>query len=211
MKAIGIDLTSSEKKASGVVIRENGRYDYGLSLTDYDIIRTCRDADIVAIDSPLRLPKGFCCLELDCPCHEGKPNGRSCERELVKRGIPLYFTTKKSIIKKMIYRAMKLADIIGREKVIEIYPYSIKVVLFGKPVPSKATKEGLLALKGKVAESLNIPLRELKPLNHDIIDALLACYVAELYLKEQTESVGDVAESPIVIPLGGKSWQRNLI
>ena len=201
MKVIGIDLTSSEKKASGIVIRESSHYDYGLALTDHDIIRTCRDADIVAIDSPLRLPKDFCCLELDCPCHDGKPNGRSCERELVKRGIPLYFTTKKSIIKKMIYRAMKLADIIGRDNVIEIYPYSIKVVLFGKPVPNKSTKEGLLALKEKVSNILSIPLYELKPLNHDIIDALLACYVAELHLKGQTESVGDVAESPIIIPL----------
>ena len=101
----------------------------------------------------------------------------------------------------MIYRAMKLADIIGREKVIEIYPYAIKVVLFGKPVPSKATKEGLLALKERTAKVLDIPLCELIPLNHDIIDALLACYVAELHLKGQTESVGDGNESPIIIPL----------
>lgn len=201
MKAVGIDLTSSEKKASGIVIHENGHYDYGLAKTDYDIIKTCVGASIVAIDSPLRLPEGFCCLEIDCSCHEGKPNGRSCERELVRRGIPLYFTTKKSIIKEMIYRAMKLADIIGRDKVIEIYPYAIKVMLFGKPVPSKSTKEGLLALKEKVAKALNIPLCDLIPLNHDVIDALLACYVAGLYTKGQTESVGNTSESSIVIPL----------
>lgn len=125
MKLIGIDLTSSEKKASGVVIRENGRYDYGLAKTDYDIIKTCVDADLVAIDAPLRLSKGYCCLEIGCNCHEGKPMGRSCERELSKRGIPLYFTTKKTIIKKMIYRAMNLADIIGRNKVIEIGKYTL--------------------------------------------------------------------------------------
>lgn len=200
MKVIGIDLTSSEKKASGIVICENEHYDYGLAKTDHDIIKTCADADIVAIDSPLRLPEGFCCLELDCNCHAGKPTGRSCERELSKRGIPLYFTTKKTIIKNMIYRAMKLADIIGRDKVIEIYPYSIKVVLFGKPVPSKATKEGLLALKELIAKALGIPLYELKPLNHDITDGLLACYVAQLHLEGQTESVGTISESPIVIP-----------
>lgn len=204
MKVIGIDLTSSEKKASGIVIRENGCYDFGLAKTDYDIIRTCVDADIVAIDSPLRLPAGYCCLEKDCDCHKDKPTGRSCERELSKRGIPLYFTTKKTIIKNMIYRAMKLTDIIGRRKVIEIYPYSIKVVMFGKPVPSKSTKEGLLALKELVAGALGIPLYELKPLNHDIIDGLLACHVAELHLKGLTESVGQVDESPIVIPIANK-------
>ncbi len=201
MKIVGLDLTSSEKKASGIVIRENGHYDYGLAKTDDDIVSACSGADIVAMDSPLYLPAGYCCLELDCECHLGKPTGRSCERELSKRGIPLYFTTKKTIIKNMIYRAMKLADIIGREKVIEIYPYSIKVVLFGKPVPSKATKEGLLALKELTAKALDIPLCELIPLNHDIIDALLACYVAELHLKGQTESVGAGTESPIIIPV----------
>ena len=207
MKIIGLDLTESDKKQSGLVCYHS-QYSYHLPQTDDDIIKLCKGAEIIAIDSPLKLPKGFCCLEESCNCHLGKQNGRSCERELVKRGIPLYFTTKKSIIKKMIYRAMRLVEVLGQDRVIEIYPYSIKVVLFGKPVPKKSTKEGLLKLKELISNSLVIPLAELLPLNHDLCDALLAAYTGYLYIEGKTESLGFEDESPIVIPKVDKDFEQ---
>lgn len=207
MKIIGLDLTASEKKQSGLVCFDGG-YSYHLPQTDTDIVKLCKDAEIIAIDSPLKLPKGFCCLEESCNCHLGKRNGRSCERELVNRGIPLYFTTKKSIIKTMIYRAMRLVEVLGQDKVIEIYPYSIKVVLFGKPVPRKSTKEGLIKLKELISESCKIPFGELVPLNHDICDAILAAYTGQLYLEGKTEALGSVDESPIIIPKMEQNFQQ---
>lgn len=200
MKIVGLDLTSSDKKPSGLANYDGHCYDYSLLRTDGEITEYCKGAKIIAIDSPLKLPRGFCCLEESCDCHLGKPNGRSCERELVKMGIPLYFTTKKSIIKNMIYRAMRLVKVLGEDRVIEIYPYSIKVTLFGKPIPKKSTKEGLLKLKELISGVVNIPLDELLPLNHDICDAILATYTGYLFLEGKTLSVGDLAESPIVIP-----------
>lgn len=200
MRIIGLDLTSSEKKPSGLVCYDGFSYSYHLPREDTEILELCENAQIIAIDSPLKLPKGFCCLEESCNCHLGKPTGRSCERELVKMGIPLYFTTKRSIIKNMIYRAMRLGKMLGEERVIEIYPYSIKVVLFGKPIPNKSTKEGLLVLKELISEVVNIPLGELIPLNHDLCDAILAAYTGTLFLKGKTQSIGDIEESSIIIP-----------
>lgn len=200
MNIIGLDLTSSDKKPSGVASYDGHVYNYYLPRTDRDILQLCQDADVVAIDSPLKLPRGFCCLEASCDCHLGKPTGRSCERGLASMGIPLYFTTKKTIIKDMIHRAMRLVDILGGDKVIEIYPYSIKVILFGKPVPKKSTTDGLLRLKGLISTTVNIPLADLIPLNHDICDAILAAYTGYLYTQNKTLSVGDPEESPIVIP-----------
>lgn len=200
MKVIGLDLTSTDKKASGLACYDGFVYEYHLPRTDDDIVELCKGAEIIAIDSPLKLPRGFCCLEESCDCHLGKPNGRSCERELVRMGIPLYFTTKRSIIKNMIYRAIKLVKVLGEDRVIEIYPYSIKVTLFGKPIPNKSTQEGLLALKELISEVVNIPLAELQPLNHDICDAVLAAYTGYLFLGGKTLPIGDTDESPIVIP-----------
>ena len=200
MKIIGLDLTSTDKKPSGLACYDGYVYEYHLPRTDDDIVGLCKGAEIIAIDSPLKLPRGFCCLEESCDCHLGKPNGRSCERGLVRMGIPLYFTTKKSIIKYMIYRAIKLVKMLGADRVIEIYPYSIKVILFGKPVPKKSTQEGLLALKELISKAVNIPLAELRPLNHDICDAILATYTGYLFLRGKTQSIGDADESSIVIP-----------
>lgn len=210
-KVIGLDLTSSDKKPSGLVSYDGFFYSYHLPRSDIEIVEMCKGAELIAIDSPLKLPKGFCCLEETCNCHLGKPNGRSCERELVKMGIPLYFTTKKSIIKKMIYRAMRLTGVLGENRVIEIYPYSIKVCLFGKPIPNKSTKEGLSILKELISEVLNIPLNELISLNHDICDAILACHVAYLHLEGKTMSIGDEEESPIVIPQNSIDKQGRLL
>ena len=97
---IGIDLTSSEARASGCAVLDADGSLLHLSSekTDDDILALARDwrASIVAIDSPLGFPKGMCCLEESCDCRSVHAfKGRACEPELVRRGIPLYFTTKK--------------------------------------------------------------------------------------------------------------------
>ena len=204
---IGVDLTSAAKKPTACVA-----LDWELHLIWFDflfgdgqIIEAIEryHPSIVAIDAPLSLPNGLCCLEESCPCQSlSSAKGRLCERELSRRGIPCYYTTKKSIIKDMVYRAIALKDEITARgyQVIEVYPYAAKVRLLGRHIPKKITPDGIDFLKERLAALLPNPIPYLEMFNHDLCDALLAAYNAYLYDKGEIESIGDPEEGVIFIP-----------
>ena len=144
------------------------------------------------------------CLEEDCPCQGPLPQkGRACERELAKLGIPCYFTTKKSIIKEMVYRGISLKGELCRRgyEVIEVYPYASKVCLFGKPIPPKASSRGLAFLRERLADLIPDLTPYILKLNHDLCDVLIAAYTAYLHSRSETEAVGDLEEGLIWIPV----------
>ena len=159
----------------------------------------------VAIDAPLSLPRGLCCLEEDCPCRPVAPDGlKAAERELFRQGISLYATTKRSIIKLMIKRAMALRRVLeGRGYVVlEVYPYAAKVRLWGKGMPKKTTLAGRQWLREKL-DGLVPGLREhAGPLGHDQLDAIVAAYTAYLHGHDLTEGVGEPDEGLIWVPVG---------
>ena len=207
---IGIDLTSSPKRPSACVgLDEKLRLVfYELLSSDGDILGAIEShrPGIVAIDAPLGLPKGLCCLEESCSCQAQLPGkGRICERELSRRGIPCYYTTKKSIIKNMVYRAIGLKREIAARgcQVIEVYPYATKVALFGKPIPRKSTPEGISFLRERLAQLMPQLTPYLPQLNHDLCDALIAAYTAYLYAHGEAEVVGDVEDGAICLPIVG--------
>jgi len=204
MIVCGIDMASA-KPATLAFIDEKLNIetlvDYGELSQGFIAKLTDSDVSVVAIDSPLGFPKGMCCLEDSCPCKPSNGNGRLAERELSKVGISSYYTTKKTIIKPMIYKAIKWAKALRHYgfTVIEIYPYATKFKLFGKPVPSK-TKQ-LLLLK-ELVTGLGFPPGIISECNHDQIDAILAAYTGLLYIQGNTDEVGEEEESKIVIPKG---------
>ena len=206
----GIDLTSSPSKASScAILYEDLSFEVERLWEDEEIISyiAFKKPILVGIDSPIGLPRGFCCLEEGCGCGEGSPKGRECERILMKRGIPSYFTTKKSIIKRMVYRAIKLRrelEGMGFE-VHEVYPYAAKVILFGKRMPKKTTKEGTEFLRRRLEEKIP-SLRECGKLNHDDLDALISAYTLYLFYRGMGEKVGDREEGEIVIPLTAEGF-----
>jgi len=205
---IGIDLTSSPKRPTACV-----GLDDKLHLIFDDLISG--DADIldsiasyrpriVALDAPLGLPKGLCCLEESCSCQPLAPaKGRACERELSRRGIPSYYTTKRSIIKNMVYRAISLKREIDARgcEVIEVYPYATKVALFGRSIPSKSKPSGISFLRQRLAQLMPQLTAYLPRFNHDLCDALIAAYNAYLYARGEAEAVGDWEEGAICVPL----------
>ena len=69
---LGIDLTSAEAKPSACLglDRELKLIYFGFLNRDSDILEMARKHgfELVAIDAPLRLPKGLCCLEESCSC-----------------------------------------------------------------------------------------------------------------------------------------------
>jgi predicted nuclease with RNAse H fold len=206
----GIDLTSSENKPSACFgLDTNSEVIYlGFLRRNQDIIRWLRFylPLIVAIDAPLTLPSGLCCLEESCSCRPNSPwKNRQCDRELRQLGIPCYPTTKKTFIKNLIYRGIELRNAIKHKieqvgQVIEIYPYASKVRLFGKNAPRKSTTEGLNFYRAKLQEILP----SLKPychiLDHNLCDAAVAAYTALLHSRNHTILLGKSEEGLIIIP-----------
>jgi len=204
---VGIDLTSSSARPTACVglNQKLGLAWFHFLHGDVQIIEAIeRDRPhLVAIDAPISLPRGLCCLEDSCSCRPVSPfKGRICERELSRRGIPSYYTTKKSIIKDMVYRAIHLKDEIEARgyPVIEAYPHATKVALFGRSIPPKTTAAGILFLKERLAQLMPNLIPYLPRFNHDLCDALLAAYTAYAYTRDEVESIGDPDEGLIIIP-----------
>ena len=203
---LGIDLTATAQKPSACVCLNTALdvvYCKLLSTDDALVDGINQNSpEIVAIDAPLSLPSGFCCLNEDCMCHlQSDEKGRLSERELARSGIPCYFTTKKSIIKKMVERAINLKhELEGLGyTVIEVYPYASKVRLFGTPVPRKTTAEGLAWLRNRMKSLIKCP--EITIWSHDLCDAAVAAYTGYLYVTGDVDMVGDEGEGLIYIPI----------
>ncbi len=204
---LGIDLTSAETKPSACL-----GLDGELTLIYYGFLNSMCDLlevinryrfKLIAIDAPLSLPKGLCCLEESCSCQEdARVKGRNCERELAKIGIPCYFTTKKSIIKTMVYRGIRLrAELKARGyEVIEVYPYASKTRIWGENIPRKTTSAGLGFLKRHTSRLIPGLAPYVASFNHDLCDAAIAAYTAFLHSKGKTEPSGDPNEGVIYLP-----------
>ena len=203
----GIDLTSSPKKPSAYALLDGElRISFRERLhTDRDIIAAV-ELDLpttVAIDAPLSLPKGLCCLDEDCLCHpESGEKGRLCERELAKLGIGCFFTTKRSIIERMVHRAINLKNgLLARGyQVIEVYPYASKVRLWGRPAYKKTTNRGVEFLRAHLAMTVPDIERNGSKLTHDHCDAVIAAYTACLHYRGKVDLIGDPDEGQIFIP-----------
>jgi predicted nuclease with RNAse H fold len=207
----GIDLTSTEAKPSaclGLDGKSQLVY-FGFLTENRDIIALLNfySPQVIAIDAPLSLPLGLCCLEESCPCQpKFSRKNRQCDRELRQQGIPCYPTTKKTFVKDLIYRGIELKTSIGREvkqagQVIEVYPFASKVRLFGETVPRKTTKEGMSFLRDKLGEILPGLKPYLDMFNHDLCDAAVAAYTALLYHQNRVEALGTSKEGLIFIPI----------
>ena len=194
---LGLDLTTSEKKASAyAVLDDSGRLvDCGLLATDAEIREWAlgHGAAALGIDCPLGLPAGLCCLEEEHSCTPRSAlKGRECERELARRGIGSYFTTKRSIIKRMVYRGMVLSNALTDHglRVLEVYPYATKVRLWGKPLPKKTSPEGNAFVQERLEHLVPGVAAWTGKLTHDHHDAILAAYTAYLDSRGETERLG---------------------
>ncbi len=207
---LGIDLTCSQSKPStGIGLDENSDFIFAALLSSNAEIVAVIEAHqpyIVAIDAPLSLPQGFCCLEESCCCHSLEAaKGRNCERELARLGIPCFFTTKRSIIKKMVCRGIELkAELEGQGyKVIEVYPYATKLRLWGKPIPAKSTPSGLIFLQERLGNLLPSLASYVVRFDHHFCDAAIAAYTAYLDYVDKAEHIGNPEEGIICIPKVG--------
>jgi len=206
----GIDLTSTEAKPSACLgLDGKSQLVYlGFITENRDIVTLLNfySPQVIAIDAPLSLPSGLCCLEENCPCKPEFPRkNRQCDQELRQQGIPCYPTSKKTFIKDLIYRGIELKTSIDREvkqagQVIEIYPFASKVRLFGKTMPRKTKKQGVSFLKDMIGGILPGLKPYLDMFDHDLCDAAVAAYTALLYHQNRVEALGSSEEGLIFIP-----------
>jgi predicted nuclease with RNAse H fold len=146
----------------------------------------------------------LCCLEESCGCLAKEAGtGRSAERALAERGISCFWTTKRTIIKTMIYRAMALKTRLESDgyTVLEVYPYATKRILLGRRLPRKNRPEGLSHLVSGARGLLPQCLwpEDWKP-THDALDALYCAITARMFALGETESLGNADEVPLVVP-----------
>jgi predicted nuclease with RNAse H fold len=204
---LGIDPASTARRPSAfAVLNDRGSLrDLGLVREDDDILALASRwrPRYLAIDAPISLPEGMCCLEETCSCAPASPDGlKAAERALLKEGIGLFRTTKRSIIKAMVYRAIGLRRTLDERGygAMEVYPYASKVRLFGRPIPKKTTKAGRHWLRERL-ERLVPGLSEHEGrLGHDELDAIVAAYTAYLRGQGRAEAVGDPQEGVIYVP-----------
>jgi predicted nuclease with RNAse H fold len=204
----GVDLTAGKRVSDVAGLDLAGRrVAFATALTDDELARVLAElgAEVVAIDSPMGLPAGLCCLEESCACTP--PNGavgRSAERALIKRGIPCFWTTKRTIIKSMIHRAIALKARLESEgyTVLEVFPYAVKRILLGRKLPRKSQPAGIAHLvAGAHALLPECCWPDAWAPGHDQLDALYCAITARLFALGQTEALGDPAEVPIIVPL----------
>jgi predicted nuclease with RNAse H fold len=206
----GIDLTSTEAKPSACLgLDSKSQLVYlGFIAENRDIVTLLNSysPQVIAIDAPLSLPSGLCCLEGYCHCRPKFPRkNRQCDQELRQQGIPCYPTSKKTFIKDLIYRGIELKNSISLEarqdcQVIEVYPFASNVRLFGATIPRKTTKQGLRFVRDKLRDILPNIEPHLDMFNHDLCDAAVAAYTALLHRQNEADALGNNVEGQIFIP-----------
>ena len=204
---VGVDLTAGGRVSDVAALDLAGeRIAFATALTDDDLLAVLDQmgARVVAVDSPMGLPAGLCCLEESCECApvDGAV-GRSAERALIQRGIPCFWTTKRTIIKGMIYRAMALKSRLDARGYValEVFPYAVKRVLLGRKLPRKTAPEGMARFIAGAQATLPACRwpADWSP-GHDQLDAVYCAITARLFALGETEALGDPGELSIVIP-----------
>jgi len=196
MKFIGIDLAGVETRDSGIcILDEELDAKVFILRSDGEIIDFIIKVrpDIIAIDAPLSLPFGRCCLKDTCSCRN-KGHLRQCDRELLKMKIK-FFPITLGPMRKLTERGIRLKEIIEEKdfKVIEVYPGGAQDML-GIPRKQKGIDElrkGLMKIDVKGIS---------KVISHDELDAITSALVGKMYIEGDYLALGNPEEGLIIMP-----------
>lgn len=198
--AVGIDLSGSEARETGICLLRGRDAYLAVAKTDGDIISMALGARpaIISIDSPLSLPRGRCCAEDSCTCRKYGIT-RECERILKKKGINVYPCLIRSM-QTLTVRGIMLAGLFSQQgyKVIESYPGAAQDILRfpRKRVDLEELKTDLVNMGIRVHSDREV-------VTHDQIDALTAALVGYFYLAGSYEAIGNPDEGYLIIPAIG--------
>ncbi len=196
MKFIGVDLAGVEARDSGICILDEDYNAKAFILRNDDGIIdfiTKVKPNIIAIDAPLSLPFGRCCLKDACSCRN-KGHLRECDRELLKMKIK-FFPITLGPMRKLTERGIKLRRIIEEKsfKAIEVYPGGAQDML-GIPRKQKGTdnlRKGLMKIG---IEGIS------KVTSDHELDAITSALVGKMYIEGDYLALGNPEEGLMIMP-----------
>lgn len=193
MKILGIDLAGKEENPTGLCVLQNKQLFLKTLHKNLEILEMIEKIkpSLIAIDAPLSMPKGRCCLEQDCSCAIGG-HFRQAEREIRSYGrlLPLTFGGMKMLT----LRGIELSKVLKKDyEVIETHPRTSQKIL------------KIADLKQFLNKYFYLPSNA----NEHELDAALAALTGFLYIKECYLEIGDPEEGTIIIP--GENCSSNII
>ncbi len=194
-KVVGIDLAGSERRPTGICALEGRRASVGVVHTDDEILKAVgEDTQVVAIDAPLSLPRGRCCLRDDCSC-AGQSHFRICDLELRRMKIK-FFPITLGPMRQLTLRGLALKEKLENKgfRVFETYPGAAQDI-WGIPrhKDPQGLKEGLKRFKVEGNWSR-------RGVTGDELDALTCALVAREHIRRNTIIIGDPEEGLMILP-----------
>jgi uncharacterized protein YprB with RNaseH-like and TPR domain/predicted nuclease with RNAse H fold len=193
-RIVGIDLTGSERRATGWALLKGGDASTMSLRTDEELIRETIAAkpDLVSIDSPLSFPEGV----MDCDHIGDSPIYRKCELALKRMGISVFWCLLPTM-KGLTTRGIRLATEFRKQglNVIESYPGAAQDLL---GIPRKGTSlEELKNGMGRIG--ITGPYLT-ERVTHDEVDAITSALVGLFYLADDFIALGTPAENYLIVP-----------
>ncbi len=191
-------MAGSEKRATGFCLLERNQANVSVLHTDDEILRAVgKGVQVAAIDAPLSLPRGRCCLRDDCIC-AGKAHFRVCDLELRAMKIK-FFPITLGPMRKLTDRGLKLKKMLEQMgiEVFETYPGAAQDIW---KIPRQKNPEGLKRGLSRFKVGGNWEGGEV---TKDELDALTCALVAREYLRGKTMVIGDPEEGLMVLPRRG--------
>jgi len=199
-RIVGIDLTGSERRATGWALLHGTHAETRSLVTDEELIRETLAAgpDMVSIDSPLSVPDGWNRSQEQLVA--GSPIYRKCELALKRMGISVFWCLLPTM-KGLTMRGMRLADEFRKHglRVIESYPGAAQDIL-GIPRKGSSLEELKRGLNraGIHGEYLT------GHVTHDEVDAVTSALVGLFYLAGDYIALGTPSEDYLIVPRSPK-------
>jgi uncharacterized protein YprB with RNaseH-like and TPR domain/predicted nuclease with RNAse H fold len=189
-RIVGIDLTGSERRATGWALMQGAAVTTKSLRTDDELIREtlAANVDLVSIDSPLSLPEGY--GSADVPIY------RKCELGLKRMGISVFWCLLPSM-QTLTRRGIRLAHELRKagSKVIESYPGAAQDIL---AIPrKKASLEELKWGLSRAGIAGDFPTADV---THDEVDAITSALVGLFYLADDYIALGTPTEGYLICP-----------
>jgi uncharacterized protein YprB with RNaseH-like and TPR domain/predicted nuclease with RNAse H fold len=199
-RIVGIDLTGSERRATGWALLEGTEASTKSLVTDDDLIQETLAAkpNIVSIDSPLSVPDGWDRTQRQLVL--GSPIYRKCELALKRMGISVFWCLLPSM-RSLTMRGMRLTDELRRHglKVIESYPGAAQDIL---GIPRKGSSLPELKWGLNRAGINGSYLRD--RVTHDEVDAITSALVGLFYIANDYIALGTPSEDYLIVPRSPK-------